>query len=1054
MAENLDENSYSSLPSKLPPASTPVNVCVLVNNIPLYCGSNDVAKCLEAQPVSLPLSSPLSISDVHVVPTQSGGNASSPATKHAVLAVKASNVEAIPRNLQLQDGIPPSSNVIPMFQEEATAAFTLHCGTEPIMQYLVSQGEKLSIQLKTKGNIVKVRGSCSQMYKFRQYLANLLTENILALPPSHHAHHNQAIHAHSTINPVPEQVPHEGGSNEGAAATGGSSAGDGKTFTGLSKDVLLLMPKIRQDCSKNMQFFPEEGKVVVLAFSEEEQEQCITQFQNTYQEIIKNRQLKSGSLEIPPAFQIENMFGLLDEFDAKYSQCHFSCDEKARVVRIVSMSSRQFDQAKKLLGDHLAGEKWEDKTGKNKGGGGEGKGPGKGAMKFKISTKTGSSEVLLLNKDRKLTVKRGNLVEEDAEIIVNAANRELKHAGGVANALNKATNGELQKISNNYTRNYNDVPVGGTALTRSGGGKLKCKWVIHAVGPIAHEVKSEVVCSELIFKAITNSLIEAQKKNAKSISFPALSTGIYAVNRSLAADAIFQAITKFHYTSSKVLTDIRIVILDEDTYSVFAQHLLAIKATGIEALSSKEEETSFQTATDHTVSTTSHHQGYGTPTYQGHHGQLTQVSYSSAVGGGHSSFGSHALGTEGHPTAGRGISSTTTPPPGIHQSPITTQPTGHPATTPHTAVVTTSSFFIPTTATSRGGVMLKPALFNYGVQGGGGGGRGLGIGKGALTTGGNGAGGTGGGAGGNGAGGIGPTGGYGGAGGNVVGIGAGGIGTGTGGTQGGGFGRGEEGGLGGVGRGGDNWPQQVPGGAVVQKLLTPAELAQNPAPTGIKRSVSHDGHYSTPPDATPDSLTHSKGGEGATPSINKTDNEKGCSICLNEVVTDPVTIKCCSKVFCRVCIDKALEHSSFCPICRAAVKEVKGNQPPGTMGHSFSHLSLPGYEGSGTIVIKYTIPSGTQTNEHPASGQPYHGTTREAYLPNNPEGQEVLKLLQKAFDARLIFTVGTSHTSGITNTVVWNDIHHKTKVSGQPFGYPDPTYLTRVKEELKAKGIQ
>ncbi|XP_019862904.1 PREDICTED: uncharacterized protein LOC109591660, partial [Amphimedon queenslandica] len=267
----------------------------------------------------------------------------------------------------------------------------------------------------------------------------------------HHAQHNQAMHTHNTVNPVPEQVPHEGGSNEGAAATGGSSAGDGKTFTGLSKDVLLLMPKVREDCSKNMQFFPEEGKAIIIASSEEEREQCVMQFQNTYQEIIKNRQLKSGSLEIPPAFQIENMFGLLDEFEAKYSQCHFSCDQKARVVRIVSMSSRQFDQAKKLLGDRLTREKWEEKTGKNKGGGGK---PGKEAMGFKISTRPGSSEVLSLNKNRKLTVKQGNLVEEDAEIIVNAANGQLKHAGGVALALNKATNGELQKLSDVYTRNY------------------------------------------------------------------------------------------------------------------------------------------------------------------------------------------------------------------------------------------------------------------------------------------------------------------------------------------------------------------------------------------------------------------------------------------------------------------------------------------------------------------------------------------------------------------------------------------------------------------------
>uniref|UniRef100_A0A1X7SKE8 Macro domain-containing protein n=1 Tax=Amphimedon queenslandica TaxID=400682 RepID=A0A1X7SKE8_AMPQE len=235
------------------------------------------------------------------------------------------------------------------------------------------------------------------------------------------------------------------------------------------------------------------------------------------------------------------MFDLLEEFGGKYNQCHFSCDEKARVVKIVSMSSRQFDQARKLITDRLAGEKQEDKTGKNKEGkGGGGKGPGKGA---KISTKTGSSEVLSISKGHKLTVKRSNIVEEDVDAIVNAANSRLDHGAGVAGALSKASRGELQRASDTYVRNYGQVPVGGAALT-SAGGKLKCKRVIHAVGPIASSQMTDLACSQLIYQAITNSLIEAEKMKAVSVSFPALSTGIYAVNKSLAAEAIFQAILK------------------------------------------------------------------------------------------------------------------------------------------------------------------------------------------------------------------------------------------------------------------------------------------------------------------------------------------------------------------------------------------------------------------------------------------------------------------------------------------------------------------------------
>ena len=64
-------------------------------------------------------------------------------------------------------------------------------------------------------------------------------------------------------------------------------------------------------------------------------------------------------------------------------------------------------------------------------------------------------------------------------------------------------------------------------------------------------------------------------------------------------------------------------------------------------------------------------------------------------------------------------------------------------------------------------------------------------------------------------------------------------------------------------------------------------------------------------------------------------------------------------------------------------------------------------------------------------------------------------LLRKAFNQQLVFTVGQSITSGRDNCVVWNDIHHKTNTHGGPsgYGYPDPDYLDRVIEDLKAKGI-
>src|SRR5690606_31272389 len=93
--------------------------------------------------------------------------------------------------------------------------------------------------------------------------------------------------------------------------------------------------------------------------------------------------------------------------------------------------------------------------------------------------------------------------------------------------------------------------------------------------------------------------------------------------------------------------------------------------------------------------------------------------------------------------------------------------------------------------------------------------------------------------------------------------------------------------------------------------------------------------------------------------------------------------------------------------------------------------------------------------DHPNPGHPYAGTSRIAYLPDTEEGRRILKLLKIAFQRRLVFTIGTSVTTGASNFVVWNGIHHKTRPCGGPtyYGYPDPTYFNRVTMELAAKGV-
>ncbi|KAI4820305.1 hypothetical protein CesoFtcFv8_003843 [Champsocephalus esox] len=151
------------------------------------------------------------------------------------------------------------------------------------------------------------------------------------------------------------------------------------------------------------------------------------------------------------------------------------------------------------------------------------------------------------------------------------------------------------------------------------------------------------------------------------------------------------------------------------------------------------------------------------------------------------------------------------------------------------------------------------------------------------------------------------------------------------------------------------------------------------------------------------------------------------------------------------------DGSLQCPTCKTIYGEKTGTQPPGKMEYHVIPHCLPGYPDSKSIRIVYDIPAGIQTNEHPSPGKKFsaRGFPRHCYLPDNDKGRKVLKLLIMAWDRRLIFTIGTSSTTGESETVVWNEIHHKTEFGSNltGHGYPDHKYLDNVLTELSAQGV-
>ncbi len=155
---------------------------------------------------------------------------------------------------------------------------------------------------------------------------------------------------------------------------------------------------------------------------------------------------------------------------------------------------------------------------------------------------------------------KGDITKRNVEAIVNAANSYLQHGGGVAGAIARNGGPTIQEESDRI----GFVPVGSAVLTS--GGYLSCKWIIHAVGPRMGEGNEDLKLKN----AIRNVLSLASEKQIKSISIPAISSGIFGFPKDRCAAIIVGESKKFveqNFDSS--LKTIEFCIYDDDIYSYF-----------------------------------------------------------------------------------------------------------------------------------------------------------------------------------------------------------------------------------------------------------------------------------------------------------------------------------------------------------------------------------------------------------------------------------------------------------------------------------------------------
>ena len=166
-----------------------------------------------------------------------------------------------------------------------------------------------------------------------------------------------------------------------------------------------------------------------------------------------------------------------------------------------------------------------------------------------------------------LEIVQGDITQQDTEAIGNAANSALAGGGGVDGAIHRAGGPTL--MSELRTK-YQGCPTGSAVIT--GGGNLKAKYVIHAVGP---RYSGSPKDPELLSSAYRRSLELSTQNKISSIAFPSISTGIYGYPVEEASRIALKTVMDYLKDHPEIKLA-RFVLFDPKTFDAYKESLKEI----------------------------------------------------------------------------------------------------------------------------------------------------------------------------------------------------------------------------------------------------------------------------------------------------------------------------------------------------------------------------------------------------------------------------------------------------------------------------------------------
>jgi O-acetyl-ADP-ribose deacetylase (regulator of RNase III) len=173
-----------------------------------------------------------------------------------------------------------------------------------------------------------------------------------------------------------------------------------------------------------------------------------------------------------------------------------------------------------------------------------------------------------------LELVEGDITKQDTDAIVNAANSSLLGGGGVDGAIHRA--GGPQILAE--CRELGGCETGDAKITT--GGRLRARYVVHAVGPVYRREGAER-SAELLSSVYRRSLDIASAHDIQSIAFPSISTGAYGYPIDEAAPIALKAVTDFLTTEEDgSIQTVRFVLYGSQAYQVYQRALMQLTERG------------------------------------------------------------------------------------------------------------------------------------------------------------------------------------------------------------------------------------------------------------------------------------------------------------------------------------------------------------------------------------------------------------------------------------------------------------------------------------------